>query len=335
MGTVPFRYRFSVLSSRNEKNRILEAADADVRTHAGKIRQQALESKPDRVIAMLKDAVKAGINADYVLMDTWFTAEPLLHKIKELGLDAIGMVKQLKQRYFLNGQACSLDDLLAFVKKSAGGRFVSDFIGSVCVKTKNGLDVKIVFIVNCNNRSESLAILTTDLSLTEQEIVQYYALRFNIEGLFFNAKHCLHLTAESQCRMFDSTAAFCALGILRLIIVEWIVLGRRNPNTKSGLTFIVAEEELQQPFEKAVCLIFECLKQIAAVLVQRGLMKKKDQQAAEAVIMELFWDKMNESCSFIREFVRRSFDKAEQQAYESKKQSAKQELCGEKQAAAA
>ena len=38
-------------------------------------------------------------SADYVLMDTWFTTEPMMKEILKTGIDAIGMVKQLKHRY--------------------------------------------------------------------------------------------------------------------------------------------------------------------------------------------------------------------------------------------
>lgn len=36
---------------------------------------------------MLKQTLSAWINADYVLMDTWFTTEPFIQRIKALGLD--------------------------------------------------------------------------------------------------------------------------------------------------------------------------------------------------------------------------------------------------------
>ena len=43
-------------------------------------------------INYLKNALKAGIKADYVLMDTWFTTEPIIADILETGMDVIGMV---------------------------------------------------------------------------------------------------------------------------------------------------------------------------------------------------------------------------------------------------
>jgi len=57
--------------------------------------------KTDAAVLLIRNALKAGIKADYVLMDTWFTAEPMLADILETGMDAIGMVKQLKQQLYL------------------------------------------------------------------------------------------------------------------------------------------------------------------------------------------------------------------------------------------
>ena len=45
---------------------------------------------------MIERALNAGVTADYVLMDTWFTQQPLIQSIVEIGLDVIGMVKANK-----------------------------------------------------------------------------------------------------------------------------------------------------------------------------------------------------------------------------------------------
>ena len=58
----------------------------------------------DAAIQLIRNALTAGIKADYVLMDTWFTTEPMLKNILDTGIHAIGMVKQLQQRYTYNGR---------------------------------------------------------------------------------------------------------------------------------------------------------------------------------------------------------------------------------------
>ena len=64
--------------------------------------------KTDAAIQLIRNALTARIKADYVLMDTWFTTEPMLKEILDMGIHAIGMVKQLKQRYTYNGRQYTL-----------------------------------------------------------------------------------------------------------------------------------------------------------------------------------------------------------------------------------
>ncbi|MCI9175974.1 MAG: hypothetical protein HFH49_13735 [Lachnospiraceae bacterium] len=95
----------NMLSSASKNNRYNEASDAiDRRTNGYKFRKESMTHKMDAAIHLIRNALNAGIKADYVLMDTWFTTEPMLGKILDTGIDAIGMVKQLKQRYTYYGR---------------------------------------------------------------------------------------------------------------------------------------------------------------------------------------------------------------------------------------
>ena len=98
--------------------------------------------KTDAAILLIKNALNAGVKADYVLMDTWFTTEPMLKKILLLGMDAIGMVKQLKQRYTYCGKQYTLPELKRFVRFEGA----KNIFGSLVVTTKTGIPVKIVFV---------------------------------------------------------------------------------------------------------------------------------------------------------------------------------------------
>ncbi|WP_328793940.1 transposase, partial [Heliomicrobium gestii] len=133
---------------------------------------------------LLDHVLAADITADYVLMDTWFTNEPMIACIVEKGLHAIGMVKELKQRYCLAGASYSLSQLRSrFVAKNG-----SEIIGSICVQTKQGIPVKLVFIRNRNNPREWLALLSTDTTLEASEIVRIYGMRWSIEVFFKSTK---------------------------------------------------------------------------------------------------------------------------------------------------
>ena len=50
--------------------------------------------RPEAAILLMKQVLRPGIHSDYVLMDFWFTTEPMLKALLGIGLDAIEMLKQ-------------------------------------------------------------------------------------------------------------------------------------------------------------------------------------------------------------------------------------------------
>ncbi len=107
---------------------------------------------------LIQFALEKGVNVDYFLMDTWFTHAPLIESITEKGLDVIGMVKQMKQRYHYDDQLIKLDELFKLVKPTLGKK---DLLGSIQVSLNNEVQttVKIVCVRNRNKKSEWLAVL--------------------------------------------------------------------------------------------------------------------------------------------------------------------------------
>ena len=75
---------FNLLSSVSESNRYNEIVDdIDHRTNGYKVRKASMMHKTDAAIQLIRNALTSGIPADYVLMDTWFTTEPMLKNILE------------------------------------------------------------------------------------------------------------------------------------------------------------------------------------------------------------------------------------------------------------
>lgn len=215
---------FNMLSSSKESNRYQGINEnIDRRTNGFKARKNSLLSKPDAAIKLIQNAVDIGMTADYVLMDTWFTQEPLIQSILELGLDVIGMVKQLKQRYCYKGKYYTLPELQKFVSFNEA----SNILGSLYITTKNAISVKIVFVRNRNKKSECLYLLSTDTSLSDTEIVRIYGNRWSIECFFKASKSFMKLGTEFQCRSFDAMVSHTTIVFTRYILLEWI---RRNEN---------------------------------------------------------------------------------------------------------
>lgn len=215
---------FNMMSSAKQSNRYQEmSANIDRRTNGYKFRKESMLPKTEAAIMMIKDALNIGIAADYVLMDTWFTTEPMIQSIMDIGLDVIGMIKQLKQRYRFNGKMYTLLELQKFVDYNGA----ANIFGSLCVTTKNGIPVKIVFVRNRNKKSDCLYILSTDISLSDSEIVCIYGNRWSIECFFKASKSFLKLGSEFQCRSYSAMVSHTTIVFVRYILLEWI---RRNQN---------------------------------------------------------------------------------------------------------
>ena len=97
----------------------------------------------------------------------------------ELRIDVIGMLKDCKQQYRYRGKLYNLTGIWGFIHLDKGNR--SGIWGSVIVQTKySQISVKIIFAQNRNKRSEYVLILSTDIDLTEEQIIQYYGNRWII-----------------------------------------------------------------------------------------------------------------------------------------------------------
>lgn len=301
LSTIPVA--FALMASSKKENRIKEAnSKIDKRTHGAKRRKEAVSDKNSMVVELVKRALKAGIPADYILMDSWFTHEPLLLRLRnEVGLHVVGMVKQLSQRYLLNGLACTIPML--FDKVSSNPRVSKDIYGSIIVTTKAGLPVKIVFIVNRNNRSKILAILSTDVEMTDKEIVQVYARRFEIEGNFYNLKHHLRINKECQCRNYDSCYAYTAIGMLRLIVLEYQARCNTDPNTIGGLFYQEREDQFMLPFKQALSKILHFITEIPEMLAEHGLIVKEKIGEARELLIGKFFDSVSDVGRYIHDYI--------------------------------
>ncbi len=230
---------FNMLSSASKSNRYNEVSNKiDHRTNGYKFRKESMMHKTDAAILLIKRTLQAGIHADYVLMDTWFTTEPMIKEILNTGIDAIGMVKQLKQRYTYRGKQYKLPELKKFVKFEGTG----NIFGSLVVTTKTGIPVKIVFVRNRNKKSECLYILSTDISLNNSEIIRIYGNRWSIECFFKSSKSFLKLGTEFQSHNYGAMVSHTTIVFTRYIILEWIRRNQNDQKTYGELFFMFCDD---------------------------------------------------------------------------------------------
>jgi hypothetical protein len=93
----------ALLSSSKKEKRFCEINSAIGKETSGyKRRLEALRSKPDITSSLIQRALDKGMDADYVLMNNWFTHDPLIESITDKCLFVIGIIKQMKRQYYFN-----------------------------------------------------------------------------------------------------------------------------------------------------------------------------------------------------------------------------------------
>ena len=230
---------FSLMSSAKKENRYNEVREGlDKRLIGYKRRQEALLHKPQAVTHLIDHVLQAGIVADYLLMDSWFTHMPLIQKILERGLHVIGRVKDIKQRYIHQGKMLTLNELYAKIPKRGN----SQIFGCLRVKSQSGAELKIVFVRNRNKRKEWIAILTTDVTLDAEEIVRIYGMRWSIEPFHKMIKSLLQLGKEFEGRSYDMMISHTTIVFSRYLILEWERRNHHDDRTFGGIFYLFCDE---------------------------------------------------------------------------------------------
>lgn len=123
------------------------------------------------------------ISASYILMDSWFFSDYLVRKLKELGLQSICLVKSNLQFKLEKGSSKSFSQI-KLLKHINGGRLSKgNLIASIIAYTNNNLRVKLVF-VKARNSKDWICIVSTDLNLSPEKVIELYGRRWSIEVAF-------------------------------------------------------------------------------------------------------------------------------------------------------
>ena len=279
---------FNMLSSASKSNRYQEVSDKiDHRTNGYKSRKESMMKKTDAAVLLVERALDAGIQADYVLMDTWFTTEPMIQSLLTLGMDVIGMVKQLKQKYIYHGKAYTLPQLQKYMQHENG----DNILGSIIVFTKKeNIPVKIVFVRNRNKKSECLYLLSTDCTLNEGEIVRIYGNRWSIEVFFKASKSCFKLGTEFQSRSYDALVSHTTIVFTRYTLLEWIRRNRNDQKTYGELFYMFCDDiqdmDLTNALQSLMALFMEQLNTFTANITNVIKCKLQDWMSTQALFIQ-------------------------------------------------
>ena len=252
----------SRLMSSEKKSNVyqLPVKDHDRRTLAFKRRKQARSKATHVMIELLNEAKEAGLQAKHLLFDTWFCSPTSLIAVKSIGYDVIAMAKKSsKIHYTFEGKKQSVKDIFKQCKKRRGK---SRYLLSVEIEVQKDdatIPAKLVFVRNRNKRNEYLVLISTDISLTEDEIIQTYSKRWSIEVFFKVCKSYLKLAKENRGLSFDAMTAHVAIVFARYMMMSVEHRIANDERSLGELFYLYSDEFAELSFARALFIIIEVL----------------------------------------------------------------------------
>jgi len=252
-------YASHLMSASDPEKRVCEATKFDGRTLAARRRKAAVKTMPERMLDLLKMSRAAKIPAEYVLFDSWFSSPKALIDVHKIGYHVVSMLSRDRTGYFHNGEKKTLNQIFHSLKKRPGkAKYLSSTL--VTIKSgKNELVVKLVFVRNKNKKKDWKVLVSTDLGLSEKEIIELYGKRWCIEVFFKTCKSYLKLASEFQGRSYDMLVAHTAVVFIRYIMLAWFSRQDTDHRTINEGFFLLCEEKADISFSEALRYLFAVL----------------------------------------------------------------------------
>jgi hypothetical protein len=254
---------FSLLSSRHEKKLLCpKDANVDKRSSGYKKRTEATTNSTETFLKLL-DSVKE-LPAKYMLFDSWFSFPKTIVNVLKRKIDVICMLKiSSKIHYFYNGEWLNLKDIYKTITPNSKGDIIGSITASIRESKKSPelYDVKIVFVKDRHSKNW-LAVLSTDLTITDEEVIRIYGKRWDIEVFFKVVKSHLALAKEFQGRSYDMMLAHTTIVFMRYAMLALESRNSTDPRTIGDLFFYMCDEAEDIKFSMALMMVVELLKKI-------------------------------------------------------------------------
>ena len=248
-----------LMSAADDKNLLCKAADFDGRSLAGKRRRQSRRKATEVMIDLLKAARSSGISAKYVLFDSWFSSPKTIAVLKaDCELDTIAMVKKSsKIKYGYQDGKYNIKEIYKQCKKRRGR---SKYLLSVDVTVGNeAIPAKIVCVRNKSKKKDWLAIISTDTTISEEEIIRIYGKRWDIEVFFKTCKSYLHLVKECRSLSYDALTAHVSIVFVRYMMLAVTQRCNTDDKTVCELFYRLMDELDDITFSQSMRIIIDAL----------------------------------------------------------------------------
>lgn len=257
----------ALLAASKEKNRLAPFCMAlDRRTNGARRRREGIGKTTDVLVEMVTEALASGIQASHLLFDSWFAFPATMKKLLAKGVHTLCMLR-ITEKIFYRYQGVDLH-LAAIYRKIRKRRGRAKILASVMVgigEDDSGVPLvaKIVFFRDRSSK-KWLALLSTDISLNDEQIIMTYRRRWDIEVSFKMAKSFLNLAKECQGRSYDALVAHSTVVCCLYVMLALAKRTNQDPRTLGSLFYACCEELQQATFAEALALLLSFLEQAMA-----------------------------------------------------------------------
>lgn len=238
----------------------------DRRTNGFRRRKEALKKKTDMLVQMVERAWQEGIDASFILFDSWFAHDDVISKIYKVGYGVICRLKKGRVKYSFQGEAYTLKQLWQKIAKKKATYIGKYQVKGACLNAflpKTG-EVRILFV--SDGKKQWHAFLCTDLEMSASEILDYYTKRWAIEVFFKDAKQMLRMGKE-QSRTFDAVIASHSIVMIRYLLLVYITNKKKISGPIGPLFREISEQQtFLQMAEKMWAYVKELIIQSSEIL---------------------------------------------------------------------
>ena len=206
------------------------------RSNAYQRKCEITKGKNTLALEMLQRALEQGIEADYLLVDSWYAKPSFIKEANELGMPMIARLPNNKYIWNFKGKHKTLDEIYNGLKnirhKQSGkhGRISYRYFDTI-VEHKELGKVKLVFL---HTGKDLLVFIATDLSLSANEVLAIYKKRWNIEQGYKDLRSLFGLGKEEN-RIYEALIAKITLSMFAYNIVSYINRIKHEPQTLGEL----------------------------------------------------------------------------------------------------
>lgn len=232
-----FQIDFSIKMNESQRKSTSEFTNKlHHKSNAYQRKTEITKGKNALALEMLQRALKNGVDADYLLIDSWYAKPNFIKEADELGMPVIARIANNHKIWNFKGKHKTPNAIYNSLKnirhKSSGqhGKISYKYFDTITEHNALG-KVKLVFL---RTAKDLLVFISTDLTLSAKEILATYKKRWNIEQGYKDLRNLFGLGKEEN-RIYEALIAKITLSMFAYNIVSYINRIKHEPQTLGEL----------------------------------------------------------------------------------------------------